>query len=232
MHCSHSQKLRIAVGIGLLLATGLSDAQDISSVTAGANTNSAAPAQDARVWRFKVFLDDKEIGWHSFELNPAAGSLLSQARYNVKILFINAYTYVHNATETWDGACLARIQAYTDDNGKLSTVQGRRNGKGFEVTAGTGQARLPECVQSFAYWDASILRATHLLNAQTGEYVPLRMIPLGKQAISVRGQRVLAEAWRIQAKAMQIDLWYSSNNDWLALQSVTEGGRTLRYQIQ
>lgn len=231
MYCTRSQGLRI--GIGLLFATGFAtgfvDAQDPDTNTSANNT---APSPAPRVWRFKVFLDDKEIGTHRFELNPAAGTLLSQAQYHVKFLFINAYTYTHKATETWDGACLTGIKAYTDDNGKHSTVDGRRNGKGFVVTAGSGQARLPECVQSFAYWDASILRATHLLNAQTGEYVPLRMIPLGKQAIRVRGQPVQAEAWRLQGQALRIDLWYSGDNDWLALQSVTEGGRTLRYEIQ
>jgi hypothetical protein len=43
---------------------------------------------------------------------------------------------------------------------------------------------------------------------------------------------VEAQAWRIKARDMQIDLWYSEDNQWLALQSPTEGGRLLRYELQ
>ena len=50
--------------------------------------------------------------------------------------------------------------------------------------------------------------------------------------ISVRGDQVKAQAWRIQARKMQIDLWYSDDGEWLALQAPTESGRVLRYEIQ
>jgi hypothetical protein len=197
-----------------------------------ASLGSASASDEGRAWRFKVYLDDKAIGWHTFELSPADGRLRSEARYDVKILFVTAYSYEHEATEVWDGSCLKRVDAYTDDNGRASSLQGRRDGGGFVVEAHSKRAQLPACVQSFAYWDASILSATRLLNAQTGEYVVVQTSRLGRQQISVRGNQVQAQAWRIQARDMQIDLWYSDDNEWLALQSPTEGGRVLRYEIQ
>jgi hypothetical protein len=192
----------------------------------------AGVSDEGRAWRFKVFLDDKPIGWHTFELSPSQGRLRSQARYDVKFLFVTAYSYAHEATEMWNGPCLERMQARTDDNGTLSSLNGRRDADGFVVEARAGREQLPACVQSFAYWDPSILSATRLLNAQTGEYVQVETGRLGRQQISVRGKPVSAQAWRIKARGLQIDLWYSDDNEWLALQSPTEGGRMLRYEIQ
>jgi hypothetical protein len=192
----------------------------------------ARASDDARAWRFKVYLDDKAIGWHTFDLNPADGTLRSEARYDVKFLFVTAYSYAHEATELWDGRCLTRMDAHTDNNGKVSSLRGWRDDGGFVVEVQNKQEQLPGCVQSFAYWDPSILSATRLLNAQTGEYVPVETTRLGRQQISVRGDQVQAQAWRIQARKMQIDLWYSDDGEWLALQAPTESGRVLRYEIQ
>jgi hypothetical protein len=189
-------------------------------------------ADDGRAWRFNVYLDKKLIGWHTFELNPAAGTLRSEARYDVKFLFLTAYSYAHEATEVWDGPCLQRLKAQTDDNGAVSSLEGLRDGDGFVVEARAKREQLPACVQSFAYWDPSILNAKRLLNAQTGEYVEVETTHLGRQQIRLRGEPVPAQAWRIKARDLQIDLWYSDNNEWLALQSPMEGGRVLRYEMQ
>jgi len=33
-------------------------------------------------------------------------------------------------------------------------------------------------------------------------------------------------------KDFNIDIWYSKNDEWLALESITESGRVLRYMIE
>src|SRR5687768_1235883 len=63
----------------------------------------------ANTWDFRVFLDDKEIGTHRFDLLDKGGGereLVSQARMAVKILFVTAYTYDHHDVEHWSGDCL------------------------------------------------------------------------------------------------------------------------------
>jgi hypothetical protein len=196
------------------------------------NSASAGAADGGRTWRFKVFLDDKPIGWHSFEMNTAQRTLRSEARYDVRFFFVNAYSYAHHATEEWEAGCLKRVAARTDDNGTVSSLEGRVDGDRFVVATGSKREQLPRCVQSFAYWDPSILSATRLLNAQTGEYLQVDIVRRGREQISVAGKPVPAQAWRIKGRDLQIDLWYSEANEWLALQSPLAGGRILRYEIQ
>jgi hypothetical protein len=83
---------------------------------------SAVPvvALASNTWDFRVFLDDKEIGTHRFDLLDKGGGerqLVSKARMAVKVLFVTAYTYDHHDVEHWNGDCLTRLSSKTDDNG-------------------------------------------------------------------------------------------------------------------
>jgi len=175
----------------------------------------ATPDATTREWRFHVSLDGRPIGEHRYILRGAGDSreLTSEARFRVRVLFFDAYRYDHRASETWRGDCLQQLDASTVVNGKRTDVA---------VTP------VDECVQTFAYWNPSILGASRLLNPQTGETVPVQIRELGGDVIA--GQP--AERFRLNsggATPLQIDLWYSPARDWLALESRTAEGRTLRY---
>ena len=185
-------------------------------------------------WRFRVFLDDAEIGYHNFRLlgQGPEQQLESEARYNVKFLYITVYNYAHNSHERWQGGCLRQIDASTQDNGEALAVRGSQNGKGFVVTGSRGQVTLPPCVMTFAYWNPDLLAQSRLLNVQTGEYLDVRVQALGEETISVRGGAQRALRYSLQTRDFRIDLWYSPDKEWLALESRTDGGRKIRYLIQ
>ena len=142
----------------------------------------AVPAQadetlsTERQWRFRVFLDDKEIGYHDFFLAEQGASrvLRTVAEFQYKLLFVKLYDYTHENSEEWQGDCLTRIESSTDDNGEALSVLGRQQQGTFVVQANRGSASLPPCVMSFAYWNPDFLKQTQLLNSQNGEYVACR----------------------------------------------------------
>lgn len=193
-----------------------------------------APTKAAtREWNFTAYLDDQEIGYHRFTLAERAPEreVVSQARFNVKFLFINAYRYTHEAREQWRGDCLARIDTMTDDNGKAYRVRGVLIASGLRVDTDAAQTLLPPCVMSFAYWNPDFLKQTRLLNAQNGEYLDVRVQALGPDTIAVRGQTTSARRYRLSARDLDIELWYSLTGDWLALDSITADGKRLRYRL-
>lgn len=196
---------------------------------------SVAAASQSKEWRFRVFLDDKEIGYHHFELQPSEGGtrLLSEAEFNVKVLFINAYDYVHRNEELWNGDCLVELRSTTDDNGKQYKVKGLAQQDSFVIETRTDREDVQGCVRSFAYWSPEVLKdADRLLNAQTGEYVPVRLDYVGREPVTARGAVIEAERYRLSGEKLVIDLWYSKNREWVALESITEGDRRLSYRIQ
>jgi hypothetical protein len=192
-------------------------------------------ANTEQQWNFKVFLDDQSIGYHSFRLIPQGDNALelqSRAHFDVKFLFFTAYRYRHNDTEFWQGNCLQRIEAKTNDNGKQYFVRGTRNGKEFEIRSEDAEITTDGCVKTFAYWDPSILEAGRLLNAQTGELVNVRVEALGEETIPANGQSVRANHYRLHSELGEIDLWYAVDGQrWLALQSKTDSGRKLSYRM-
>jgi len=183
----------------------------------------------SREWRFDVSLDGRPIGEHTFVLRDGGdeAELTSEARFRVRLLFIDAYRYEHHARETWRGDCLEKLDARTDANGKRTVVSGALALGTFRLAGGEATPLHP-CVRTFAYWNPSILEAQRLLNPQTGEYVPVKVLLMGRETIDGRP----AERYRLigtSGTPLQIDLWYSPSRDWLALESLTPEGHRLRY---
>jgi hypothetical protein len=193
-------------------------------------SDSAARSQS---WDFSVLLDGNKIGYHRFELTDLGDErrVTSEAKFDVRILFINAFRYRHENTEVWSDGCLRKIDARTQANGKKLAVSGTQIQGEFIIDDGRETNALSDCVMTFAYWDPEFLQQPKLLNSQSGEYIDVEVESLGNQPITVRGQEVAASAYRLTAKKLQVTLWYSTDNEWLALESVAKGGRIIRYEL-
>jgi len=200
-------------------------------VSAGAVT--APDEGKAESWKFKVYLDDSEIGYHNFLLTEQDGrqQLTTEAEFRVKFLFITAYKYEHFNEETWQGDCLQEIRSETDANGKKFAVRGVQSPDGFEVEADNSRNQVNGCVKTFAYWNPDILEEPELLNSQTGEILPVTIEPVALETLTVRGEETPAQRYRVLAKNMELDIWYSEDRRWLALESTVKGGRKLRYEL-
>jgi hypothetical protein len=187
---------------------------------------------EEKEWRFRVYLDDKEIGSHNFLLTKGENGheLRTEAQFVYKLMFIKLYEYQHRNTETWRGDCLAGIESQTDANGKPFRVSGALVERGFRVSGSEGEAVLPPCVMTFAYWDPDFLQQRRLLNTQNGEYVEVEVQPPETVELEVRGSKQPAHRYRLRAGELEMDLWYSLDREWLALESFTDG-RSLRYEL-
>jgi hypothetical protein len=210
---------------GLLLVALLA-----SVATAAYAMPAGTPA--SREWHFRVWLDDQEVGWHRYVVRERDGAteVESRAQFDVRFLFISAYRYRHEARERWRGACLDELDARTVTNGKVQQVEALATDGALQVTRPSGEARLPSCVMSFAYWDPRILDAGRLLNSQTGEWLPVRIEAGGAERVTVAGRDLTATRHRLSAPDLQIDLWYADGH-WVALEAPVPGGRTLRYEL-
>lgn len=187
----------------------------------------------AQSWDFAVKLDGDEIGYHRFELIDEGDQrrLRSEASFDVRFLFINALKYRHRATEVWSGGCLQEIETRTQTNGKKLAVSGATKDNRLVVDAGTEKNELSDCVMTFAYWNPEFLRQSRLLNSQSGEYLDVQVENLGSESITVRGEDMQASVYRLTAKKLELKLWYSPDDEWLALESVAKGGRIIRYEL-
>lgn len=198
---------------------------------------SPAPAQvrnsNVALWDFDVYLNDKKVGKHVFAISEGEGGkqVQSEASFKYKILRIPVYRYQHNAAERWTGNCLAEFDASTNANGDRIQVSGEQSEAAFLVERDGTPVELPECVMTFAYWNSDFLDQSRLLNPQTGEYVDVRVEKVGNETLEVRGQSVAATRFKLTAYEVDLTLWYSQDNEWLALESIAKGGHIIRYEL-
>ena len=188
---------------------------------------------------FSVWLDDKQIGYYrvSMERSGNREQINITTKLVWKFLSIPFYTYTHSNAETWQGQCLTNMTSETDDNGEKNFVQAQSSGSGMALRSHAGEARLEGCIRSFAYWDPELLKTEKLLNSQTGEYTPVTVSILdptdfthekSAQSDSAANEKP-AWGYRLTVGGKKIDLWYTENSDWLALQTRVKGGRLLGY---
>jgi hypothetical protein len=189
-------------------------------------------ASTTKTLQFAVFLDEKPIGTHRFRLEERADGLVSEsdAAFDVKFLFINAYRYRHHSRELWQDGCLRKLEATTDNNGERYSVRGTPASSGFLVKGETENEVRDPCAMTFAYWDKRILEQDRLINPQTGEVVDVAVTDEGLDRIRVDGREMAARRYRLTAEGLDIRLWYDERERWLALESRIEDEYLLSYR--
>ena len=222
--CNHKHGLH-QVALLLMLS--------IFSLAHAASSVSCDSGRTDKSWEFKVYLDGDEIGFHNFSMSQKENrqEIFSSARFDVKFLFFNAYSYEHDNVEHWRGQCLESINAVTNDNGERYNVSGKVDKDEFIVNTLEKKSAYLPCVKTFAYWDPDFLNETRLLNSQTGEMIEVESQFIANETMSYRGKETEARRYRLRGENLQIDLWYSDDDNWLALESLTEGGRVVRYAM-
>jgi hypothetical protein len=196
------------------------------SVTAFASSDSVQQR-----WDFRVLLDDTPIGYHRVEISSEADavSVHTQANFAVTFLFITVYSYAHDTREYWKDGCLVGINSTTDDNGDDYFINSSRQQEGLTLVTQDGSNTFDNCIRTFAYWDIELLKSDYLLNTQTGEYQQVTITDMGTGLLDIDQSRVEARQYRLVSEGLTIDLWYTKDMHWLALESKTESGAMLRY---
>lgn len=190
------------------------------------------PGKDtSESWNFRVMLDDTPIGYHKVNVDRIDNikTIHTRANFDVRILFIPVYSYEHETRERWEDNCLVDISSTTDDNGDNYFISSIKKEDRLAVETRNGTTSLGGCVRTFAYWDVDLLNSQRLLNTQTGEYEPVNVSDMGTGRLTIDEEQIEARHFRLVAEGLTIDLWYTSDMHWLALESVTESGAVLRY---
>ena len=180
---------------------------------------------------FRVFLDDREIGYHNVQLRrtPEETEVSVDTSFDIKILFFNAFSYRHSAEERWDGVCLEEVRSETNYGGDQLFMRSEAADTGMKIINQNQEIMLTGCIRSYAYWDLERLRTSHLLNTQTGEYQKVAITDLGTKPLQIGSRKLIADSYQLETEQGDITLWYGKNREWLGLQTRVRGDRVLTY---
>ncbi len=210
--------LRLLTGVLLILTVQISDAVE-----------SGKPAVDS--WGvdknidFKVFLNDREVGSHRFVLQQQGEKLLvsSIMSLDFTILMVKKIEYHHRANEVWQAGCLVSLNSQTQKQGKNIRVSAITDATGLVVEHGQGSETIKGCARGFAYWNPTLLDADYLLNAESGEYLPVEI----SSTVSAQDNTI---HMLIAGPKADVRLQYDAAGNWLSLESKLQVGGLLRYQ--
>ena len=180
---------------------------------------------------FRVFLDDREIGYHNVQLRrtPEETEVSVDTSFDIKILFFNAFSYRHNAQERWNGACLEEVRSATEYGGDQLYLRSEATETGLKIISQNREITLTGCIRSYAYWDLERLRTSRLLNTQTGEYQDVNLTDLGMTSLQIGSHNLMAISYQLETEQGDITLWYGENQEWLGLQTRVRGNKILSY---
>ena len=152
------------------------------------------------------------------------------------MLFINAYQYDHISKETWSSDCLTDIEVDTTEDKVNTKVNGKKTNNGFQVSDGKTTQLLPECPMTFAYWNPKILTQGKLLNPQNAEYLDTTFEKQSNESMNIKGKIIEVTHYKLKGvlngkNKLNIELWYSLKNEWVALKSTTPEGYIITYKL-
>lgn len=183
---------------------------------------SAAPDKEIR---FKIFLNDREVGSHRFTLKYQGEKLLvsSTMSLDFTLFMVKKIKYRHQANEVWQAGCLVSLNSQTQKQGKNIRVNAITDASGLVVEHSEGSEIISGCARGFAYWDPTLLDADYLLNAESGEYHP---VEISSRVSAESGNRDML----ISGPKADIRLQYDAAGNWLTLESKLQIGGLLRYR--
>jgi hypothetical protein len=197
------------------------------SLSAGqvVGTETEVQVASTRVLDFEVFLNDREVGKHRFELLEQGDSVevSSTMSLDFKVFKIKRVKYRHQANEIWQSGCLVALQSETEKQGKTVAVEASTDPSGLVIQRPKDSETITGCVRGFSYWNPQWLEGENMLNAETGINIP---VDIGSEF----SEQDNITRIKIALPKVDIDLQYDAAGEWLSLKTELLIGGTLRYQ--
>jgi hypothetical protein len=189
------------------------------------NDSTGSVEGNIEVFNFKVLLDDREVGRHTFVVEDRGNqvAVTSEASMDFTVLLVKKVEYRHQASEIWQNGCLLEFKSSTQRNNKSVHMSGKMVDDTFVINHEQGETSLGTCIKSFPYWRPKWLEGEFLLNVETGKYAPV--------SLQSKTDSLTQSTYKtISLPKTEIRLEYDKAGDWQQLESDLKIVGTLRYQ--
>jgi hypothetical protein len=182
---------------------------------------------------FQVQLNDKDIGFHEF--NVQNDTISNKAQFDVKLWFIPAYKYRHTATEVYKDNCLIQLESETQDGADFFELSSLADSAFFKIKVNDKDYNHPACSQTFRYWDIQFTEQSLAINPQDGEIFKLSFSKDVDEEVKTKTNMFLANKYTLHAindqdEKFHIELWYEQNSKkWIKLKSYLKDDNVITY---
>ncbi len=206
----------IACALGLMLALPF-----IPSASAEATT-----------LNYDVVRKGKVIGTHKVTLAPAGNRLTVNIKTDVavKIAFITAYRFKHDATEIWENGILINYQSTSDDDGQNKNLALSGGAGGYVVDGSAGRYESETIALPASLWHTDTPKQSRLMNTLDGHVMTVSIADQGTKTIRAGGQDITAQHY-VMTGDLERELWYA-NGQLVHLRFKGGDGSTIDYNLR
>lgn len=211
---------------GLLLPSVSAGAGHVSSGTRHAD---ALSLYGNEIY-FDVYREDEKVGFHRVGLDKAGEDLLVRSTFELKVdfLFFTAFRYLYRSEARWRRGLLNSLKVTVDDDGRLFTLDSRREGERMTITNPNGRytANLPLFPTN--HWNAAVLGENRVLNTLTGRINNVQIVPTGREAVVTERGRVSATRYTYTGD-LDTEVWYDDAGRWVKMRFKGRDGSNIEY---
>jgi hypothetical protein len=197
-------------------------------------------ADNVEYRRYVIYVDDKQAGWSRLTMVDKPGDtthVTGEAEVNVKLLFLNAFSYKVRSEETWEKGELKELKSDATEDGKNTQVEVKRAGEQLQLRvngAAVGTVRSDSWTSS--YWKLADGRFHNkqvpLLDADTGKFFMAKLDFVGTEAIKIGNVAEDCYHFRVTGLPVPIDLWFDRHHRMVRQDFTEKGHRTIVQLIE
>jgi hypothetical protein len=198
----------------------------------------AFPAQSAPLpaetdYRFEIRRDGAPVGEHRVTLRRAANGVEAAATSQivVRLLGIPVYRFDYRSTSQWTDGRMTALDSRTDDDGTVTSVSARAEGRTLRVTGPEGIAKAPLGLIPTDHWNPAVIGATEVLNTITGKINRVTMTAQGRDSVPTGGRNRSSTRYAYDGE-MRATVWYDDAGHWTGLRFAARDGSTIDYVCQ
>ena len=183
---------------------------------------------------FTVLREGKELGTHllTFARNGEVWTIEVAIDLLVKLGPVPLFRYEHRATEIWNGASFASIEAQTNDDGARTTLRAQRGADSVLVDSSQqGKYEAPANALPSTHWNRRMLDGP-FINTQTGQLMKSAVSPRGAGVVETASGRSLSVRRYEIAGPPILETWYDERLTWAGLQFKARDGSQIIYKRQ
>jgi len=184
--------------------------------------------------KFDVIRKNKVIGSQEITFVNNNDVLLVETKIDieVKVLFVSAYTFTHQSTETWINGNFTKIVAHSDfEDEREYFIEGQDNNDLFLASGMDGKLELDKNILPSNFWNIDILKQKEIFDTQKGIARTIDVEDLGYEEIRINKKNIKCSKFIFNASSNPKDkgpfpeytLWYNENDELMKFQFKDEG---------
>lgn len=175
---------------------------------------------------FSVLRDGSPIGTHRVEFAREAETLRVEIAidFEVRMLRIPVYRYMHRSVETWRAGRLVGLRTRTNDDGKRTEVRATGSAGGLAVEGSGGRIVAPADTKPTSYWHEDMTRRQRFLDTQNGTLLDVSVRPLGPERAVIAGIEMEVRSYELSGD-LSSRLGYGPSGEWVDLRFAARGSQ-------